>query len=236
MKTLYLFISLIFSLTIFAGLESPFVGTVEGLSIPNSHYVIDELIIRGQTPRNKDEYLELVSLGVKNILIFKKETKNEVQAEIKTLNSLGVKSLHISFPWKDIMEFSPVCEDVKQALLWLENKKNAGEKSFFHCTVGEDRTGLLAGLILFSNTGLNIKNIFQEELCEKGYEAGDPEKASNVSKLVRENLTPVFLKMAYLIKMAKNSPSKVHCGHNFDADSHFKASIYAQTASFRCGY
>jgi protein tyrosine/serine phosphatase len=236
MKILFLFITLTVSLTIFAELESPFVGTIEGLSIPNSHYVIDELIIRGQTPRNKDEYLELLDLGVKNVLIFKKETKNEVQTEIKTLNSLGIKNLHISFPWKDILEFTPVCMEVKKALIWLEAKKDAGEKSFFHCTVGEDRTGLLAGLILYNNNSSNVKNIFEEELCQKGYEAGDPNKASNISKLVRENLTPVFLKMAYLNKMAKFNPSKINCAHNFNEDSHFSASIYAQTASFRCGY
>ena len=60
----------------FAGFESPFESSVEGLTIPNSHYVGSELVIRGQTPRNNEEFKQLKDLGVKKVLIFKNETKN----------------------------------------------------------------------------------------------------------------------------------------------------------------
>lgn len=237
MKTLIMFIFLIFANLSLAGFESPFESTIDALTIPNSHYVGSELIIRGQTPRNFDEYQQLKDLGVTRVLIFKNETKNEVQTEINTLNKLKIKSKHIEFPWKDITEFAPVCENAKLALKWIKSNEERNEATFFHCTVGEDRTGLLAGLILLTTeAGLSLKAVYKNELCAKGYEAGDPNKNANVSKTVRENLTPVFLKMAYLLKKAHNDVNAINCNYAFDSDSSFQKSIYAQNTSFRCGY
>lgn len=237
MKTLILVIFTVLSTSSFAGFESPFESTIAGLTIPNSHFVGSERIIRGQSPRNLEEYQQLKDLGVSKVLIFKNETKNEVQAEIQILKKLDIKYKHIEFPWKDITDFSPVCENAKLALKWIKNNEEKSETTYFHCTVGEDRTGLLAGLVLLSKeNNLSVKKVYKEELCAKGYEAGDPNKNAKVSKTVRENLTPVFLKMAYLLKKAHNDANAINCDYDFDSDLSFQKSIYAQYSSFRCGY
>lgn len=237
MKTLILFIFSLVTTTAFAGFESPFESSIDTLTVPNSHYVGSDMVIRGQTPRNLEEYQQLKDLGVAKVLIFKNETKNEVQTEIQILNKLKIKSKHIEFPWKEITNFVPVCENAKLALKWIKSNEDSGETTFFHCTVGEDRTGLMAGLILLTKeTNLSVKAVYKDELCAKGYEAGDPNKNANVSKTVRENLTPVFLKMAYLLKKAHNDASAINCNYAFDSDLSFKKSIFAQNTSFRCGY
>ncbi len=237
MKTIILIIIASIASTAWAAFESPFESSIEALTIPNSHYVQSELVIRGQTPRNLDEYQQLKDLGVTKVLIFKNETKNEVQTEIQILNKLKIKSKHIEFPWKEITQFAPVCENAKQALKWIKANQELNETTFFHCTVGEDRTGLLAGLFLLSSdTSLSVKNVYKNELCAKGYEAGDPNKNANVAKTVRENLTPVFLKMAYLLKKAHNDANAINCSYDFDSDLNFNKSIYAKNTSFRCGY
>jgi len=237
MKTLILFIFTLVTTSALAGFESPFESSIENLTVPNSHYVGSEWVIRGQTPRNLEEYQQLKELGVKKVLIFKNETKNEVQTEIQTLNKLKIKSKHIEFPWKEITNFVPVCENAKMALKWIKQNEASNETTFFHCTVGEDRTGLLAGLILLSNeSGLSVKSVYKDELCAKGYEAGDPNKNAGVSKTVRENLTPVFLKMTYLLKKSHNDVNAINCNYDFDSDLSFNKSIYNQSASFRCGY
>jgi hypothetical protein len=222
--------------TAFGGLTSSIPGTVAGLSIPNSHYVLNETIIRGQTPRSIDEYTELKNLGVKSVLIFKNETKDEVKTEIQTLKNLKIAYSHIDFPWKDIAEFAPVCNKAKDALKLLIKNKQAETKTYFHCTVGEDRTGFLAGLLILSETPqMAIKDVFQEELCAKGYEAGDTNKIQAVVKTVRDNLTPVFLKFAYLLKISKNNVEKIDCNYDFSSDQAFLNNTYNKPLSFKCG-
>jgi protein tyrosine/serine phosphatase len=220
----------------FGGITSSIPGTVAGLSIPNSHYVINATIIRGQTPRSIDEYTELKNLGVKSVLIFKNETKDEVKTEIQTLKNLKIAYTHIDFPWKDIAEFAPVCNKAKDALKLLIKNNQAETKTYFHCTVGEDRTGFLAGLLLLRETPqLALKDVFQEELCAKGYEAGDTNKIQAVVKTVRENLTPVFLKFSYLLKISNNNVEKIDCNYDFLSDQNFLKSSYNRPLSFKCG-
>jgi hypothetical protein len=235
MKNTLKILCLLLSINAFAGFESPIEGTVSNLSTPNSHYVLDEIIMRGQTPRNLSEYSELKNLGVQSVLIFKNETKNEVQDEIKVLNNLKITSKHIVFPWKDITEFSPVCENAKLALSFLSNNFTKNKKTYFHCTVGEDRTGLLAGLLInIYNPNLTIKSIFKSEMCERGYEAGDVKKDQKVVKLVRENLTPVFLKMAYLIKLSDRNINAIDCDYDFSSDKNFQKSFYNRPTALNC--
>jgi hypothetical protein len=83
---------------------------------------------------------------------------------------------------------------------------------FFHCTVGEDRTGVLAGLMRVAFDGWSIEKAFQKEMCERGYEGGNPRKFNEsffVVKAVRENLTPLYLKMA--AKLQSGSMTEDDC-------------------------
>jgi protein-tyrosine phosphatase len=235
MKTMIITFLLGLSQSLFAGLESPIPGTVENLSIPNSHYVYEDLIIRGQTPRNQDEFQQLKDLDVTSVLIFKNETKGEVQSEIVLLNKLKIASKHIEYPWKDITDFKSVCLKTVEALTFLKNNIDENRKTYFHCTVGEDRTGVLAGLLVqMTEKESNVQSIFKHEMCERGYEAGDPKKIYNVVKTVRENLTPVYLKMSYLLSKNKNQLDKINCGYDFSKDAAFSKSFYSNPSILKC--
>lgn len=192
-----------------AELGSPFSSTVTGLSIPNSHIVSQHSggrIIRGQAPKNY-EIDELVSLGVDRVLIFKNETKNEVTTEISQLKVKGFRSsdiLHVDMPWKDISDFQNVCEMTIDSLEFLEESVRSRKTTFFHCTVGEDRTGYLAGLWgLWNGEFRSVNEAFSDEMCQRGYESGDRKKPYAVVKAVRAHLTPAFLKMVKLLSEAR---------------------------------
>lgn len=80
---------------------------------------------------------------------------------------------------------------------------------FYHCTVGEDRTGLLSGLWLLLNTKKSIQYVFKNQMCENGYEAGNPQKPAYVVNEIREDLTPLFMMMATKIKRGELSLSNL---------------------------
>ncbi len=235
MKKYSLLLLTYFTFSAHAGLQSPFSSSIPKLSIPNSSYVGSTSIIRGQTPRDKAEYEELKNLNVKHVIIFKNQTRNEVDQEIGILTSHKIKFTHIDFPWKDIGDFKPECEKALLALKILKANLEKNSTTFFHCTVGEDRTGLLAGLILQTfQKNSNVKIIYQTEMCQKGYEAGDPQKLVSVAKTVRDNLNPVFLKFSYLLKNSNYQLEKINCGHNFEIDSAFSNSIFSRPSTFSC--
>ena len=141
-------------------------------------------------------------------MIFKNSTNGEVEKEISTLEEKGVDKnniTHFDFPWKDITDFKSVCEMTVDAIKTLEAADKANQKIFFHCTVGEDRTGYLAGLYRIYSQNISTDEVFQKELCARGYEAGDPRKVINVVMKIRETLTPSFLTMVDIINDAKKN-------------------------------
>jgi protein tyrosine phosphatase len=163
-------------------------------------------VIRGMAPRNEADINQLIKIEVSDVLIFKIDTKGEVDKEIDILERKGINQKnisHIDFPWKDISDYRSVCEMTIDALKILETADTNNRKIYFHCTVGEDRTGYLAGLYKIYRANQSVDDVFQSELCDKGYEAGDPNKISTVVQEVRANLTPAFLTMADLIKKNK---------------------------------
>lgn len=191
-----------------AGLQSPFDSQVPGVSIPNAHVLLvnDDnrpLVVRGMAP-NQKQIGELKNLGIQKILIFKTETKSEVGEEKAALLEAGYQDYeisHIPFPWKDLNNFQETCQKTVQALQVIEHAIDGEAPIFFHCTVGEDRTGYLAGLLkVWQSPELAIKDIFREELCARGYEAGNAQKPKQVVSKIRETLTPSFWAMGILLK------------------------------------
>lgn len=203
MKTLLLFFVALMTLPAFAA--------VEGSSISNAHIVYEadgSVIIRGKAPANRKQFQELMDLGVSEFLIFKLDTKGEVEKERATLEKLGVASssiTHVPFPWKDLHDFKNACTMTITALRTIQNAVESGKSLYFHCTVGEDRTGYLAGLWgLWANTYTSAQDSVQKELCARGYEAGNPGKPyRDVVLKIRETLTPTYLKMAVILNDAK---------------------------------
>ncbi|KYG62132.1 hypothetical protein AZI85_08015 [Bdellovibrio bacteriovorus] len=186
-------------------------AAVEGSTIPNAHVIYSEgdiAVIRGKAPANKKQMEELLALGVEEFLIFKNDTKGEVAKQITALQGLGVAKTsitHIPFLWKDLHDFKSSCEMTMQALRTIEKAVEDNKSIYFHCTVGEDRTGYLAGLWgLWAGTYKTVKQSVNEELCARGYEAGNPRKPyRDVVFKIRETLTPTYLKMTVILAEAK---------------------------------
>ncbi len=186
-----------------AGMTSNMPSTFEDTGIPNSHQ-LSENVIRGMAPRNAKDMQRLLDLGVEKFLMFKIDTNGDIAKEMETLAELGVPAknmLHLEFPWKDITDYTPVCEMTVDALNMIKTSEAKNQKIYFHCTVGEDRTGYLAGLYkIYRGDEETVKEVFENELCDKGYEAGNPKKIYTVVKQVRDALTPAFLGMVKLIE------------------------------------
>jgi hypothetical protein len=189
------------------GFISPFPSTVEGLSIPNAHLVGKSQgeVYRGMSPDGKAR--ELHDLGITDVLVFKDDFKNEVKDEVAELVAGGFEASqvhNIPFYWNKVDSFQADCVQIIDGLKLLQAAYSTpGKKIYFHCTVGEDRTGLLAGLFRMANEPVSARKAFDEEMCLNGYEAGDPTKPDNVNQVIFENLTPIYLKMAMLIESGK---------------------------------
>ncbi len=190
MKILFFFTILFITLQAFA---------VDGLTIPNSHQVD----LRGQVFRGKEPAKlvgELAEFGITDVVIFKNQTKTEVDKEISSLNKLGVTSHHIPFAWKDIESTTKACEQVVEALQIIHQVTTRGGSVFFHCTAGEDRTGLLAGVFRMLDQNWSKEQAFKEEMCAHGYSDGNSKKPYLVTSSIKKELTPLYLAIAAKIE------------------------------------
>lgn len=185
------------ALALLGSISSSF--AVDGLTIPNSHQVDKEgRVFRGREP--KKLVSELPGIGITDVLIFKNQVKTEVDTEIVALKALGIKSHHIAFRWKELESYEVACNQVIDALNLISKTKANGGSIFFHCTAGEDRTGLLAGLFRMLEEGLSTKAVFRSEMCARGYSDGNPHKPGLVHGAIQKELTPLFLSLAAKIE------------------------------------
>lgn len=221
------------------GDSSGFPSEVEGLPIPNAHEMEAGRIFRGGEPRSQVD--DLVKFGITDVLIFKTQNFVEVSKEIGSLKSLGVNDAnihHIPFRWKDLPNFQEPCEQVVEALLTLTSlPADPKRKLFYHCTHGEDRTGLLSGLYRLMDDGWDLQRTFHDEMCENGYEAGNPRKDKGTVGAIRSSLTPLFLKMAWLIETGKLSKDDLNtgvCRADPAENEEFRKTPYAHPEDFAC--
>lgn len=198
-------------------LLSPFPSTVEGIDIPNTHLLANGAgrVLRGMAPWSSLQVMQLREHGITDILIFRNDIPGEpgTAEEIELLTENGIardRIYQIPFPWKNIREFASPCRQTIQALRLVAaelTRENSG--LFFHCTVGEDRTGYLAGLYRILYENYSADKAFREEMCAHGYAEGDFNKPSSVSATVHENITKLFVKMLYLKEMGKLSATRL---------------------------
>lgn len=186
--------------------------------IKNYHQITDQ-IFRSAAPAQNMPFLS--KTGFTHVLIFKNELKGEVTSEINDLLKIGIQRqniYHIPFQWKEMGAFEDSCAQVLTALGYLvQVEKSRSKKILFHCTMGEDRTGVLAGLYRMLYHSWTLDRAFAEEMCAHGYEAGDKGKPWAVVNSVRNEVTPVFLAVASLIIQKKISfnnldPAICHSG------------------------
>ncbi len=206
-----------------ATLESPFPSDVTGLTIPNAHEMIrgPGRVIRGNAPNQRVG--ELIDLGITDVLMFK--TPNDVPGT--DTNDLAVERVAIEqaaraanrdvnvhwipFAWRDVRDPELACRQLVQGLRLIEEvAKDAHRSLFFHCTVGEDRTGMLAGLSRMIHQGWSKRGAFQNEMCAHGYERGNPGKPDFVVQTIRRELTPIYLRMAGMIETGRLSAKKLN--------------------------
>ncbi len=196
-------LAFLLSLPSFASLSSNIPSTVDGVTIPNVHRISKSGgIYRGMEPREKIQ--EIIDLGITDILTFKKQTKTEVDEQRSAFIAKGYdpKRLHhIEFPWKDI-EKNPrkACLQTMKALRLIRQiKKDKNRSLYFHCTVGEDRTGYLAGIYRMAFRAWSTDGAFYKEMCKRGYSDGNPVKPEKVVNEIEEGLSKLFFTMAYRI-------------------------------------
>ena len=181
---------------------------VPGLSIPDARFLAEDqgVVIRASAPK---QYLpQLKALGVTRVLIIKEEVREEVRTEIADLKALGYVTegagsqvIHIPYRWKDFVSFKEACLQTRQALTEiLAAAQKKGEKLLFHCTFGQDRTGAVSGLYRMLKDRWELERTFHDELCENGYEGGNPLKPSSVNFAIEQELTPLFLSLAVAIQ------------------------------------
>lgn len=171
--------------------------------IGNAHIVTaDGRIIRGSNPTGKAELLK--KNGITDILIFRKGQKSELDAEYQDLYQSGFKEnqiTHIDMNWKDIADQKAECEKVVNALMLINTVANQPErKIYFHCTMGEDRTGLLAGLFRIQNQNWTTENAFKNEMCKYGFGEANSKKPAFVLDAINKNLKPIFTQLAYQLE------------------------------------
>jgi hypothetical protein len=206
MIKLYLLI-LFFTTNGFA-LSSPFPSTVEGITINNTHQVGSfNKIYRGQAPLGKIE--QLSDFGITDILIFKNQTKNEIDREYAEITEKGlshIQTKQIDFLWHKYPSYKEACEQLIDGLkLIKEVDSSKDRKLFLHCTVGEDRTGALSGLWRMLSQKWSMKRAFYYEMCENGYGHGNGNKPFYVYNEIRNDLTPLFIFMAKKIETGELS-------------------------------
>lgn len=196
----------VISLSAYSGLKSPFKSTVSGISINNTHAIGKQnKIYRGMAPLGKVQ--ELKDFGITDILIFKNQTKDEINQEYDEIQSLYNPTVkQFDFLWHDFISYQESCQQVIEALKYIrEVHFSPNRKLYLHCTVGEDRTGMLAGLWRMLSQKWSLRKTFYYELCERGYENGNGNKPDYVVNEIRQDLTPLFLYMARLVLNSKIS-------------------------------
>jgi hypothetical protein len=107
-----------------------------------------------------------------------------------------------------------------------------------HCTVGEDRTGYLSGLYRLLGDGASgVDTIFHDEMCQRGYSSGNPQKPfAGVATEIDNDLTPLFLKMAFKISRGELTPTSLDesvCDVDPSSDPAFTEPQW-NAESFRC--
>lgn len=185
------------------GLQSPVPPTASGIDIPNAHWVGAGLL-RSMAPRSDADYQALQAAGVQAVLIFKKPTGNgsDVANEITALRALGLEDeavLNVPFAWKDFPDFATPCRQTLEGLRFLKAQREVARPTLLHCTVGEDRTGFLAGLYRLLEGEADVQAVFADEMCERGFGSGNPFKPVAVTGKVDAGLIPLYRKLAFKV-------------------------------------
>ncbi|MES2769184.1 MAG: tyrosine-protein phosphatase [Bdellovibrionota bacterium] len=228
---IYLFLQLA---TAFA-LVSPFPSEVENLNIPNSHIIEDKsgTLIRGMRPRTYQDISELLNIGITDVIVFKdsKLEDKTTEQEITMLEKAGMKRKNITvipFRWKEAESFETACLQTMEALTLMREVAQSNDRNlFFHCTVGEDRTGYLSAMYRILYQGIDPVDAWKNEMCENGYAEGNPQKPAEVVAEVHKNVSVIYQKMLHKVRfgyISGKNLDKTECSFDPERSSKFKLS------------
>jgi protein tyrosine phosphatase (PTP) superfamily phosphohydrolase (DUF442 family) len=173
--------------------------SASAITIRNFHSIDPEAsIFRGTEPRTR--IFELEEFGIDEVIIFKSDTRGEVEREINVLEDLGMSYHHIPFRWKNFESNKIACKQMVQAIETMRDARKQGKKTFIHCTAGEDRTGAVSGLFRILDEGIDLEEAFTFEMCARGYSNGNSHKPSFVTSAIENELTPLFIALAKRIE------------------------------------
>ncbi|HVJ65605.1 MAG TPA: tyrosine-protein phosphatase [Bdellovibrionota bacterium] len=168
--------------------------TAAGFTIPNAHWIAESKILRANRPLSPDHITELQKHGIHKVLVFKEFSSPESRETLRRLyteHGFADVDMHwIKFPWRNIKNYRETCEQVVEALNYIKTHESEGV--IFHCTVGEDRTGLLAGTLRQVRDGWSRERAFREEMCPRGYANGNHDKDDYVKYQIHRALSPLF--------------------------------------------
>ncbi len=205
-----------------SGMISPFKSQVENLNLPNAAWVAmpdrqDNLggLLRGMNPQIENDFYEITNLGIEKILIFKDfsdASEKDLAKEIEAFKKLGVNKIkHFPFPYYDFESYSEACVMTIAALEYLHDARSNNQSVYFHCTVGEDRTGYLSTLYLLANNSqLSIEEALENIMCEHGYEGGNPFKPFIVKQNIQKDLTALYSFMAKYVHGKYEKSEKIN--------------------------
>ena len=174
--------------------------------IGNVHTLRDDnRILRGASPEGKGQVLK--QNGITDVLIFRDGVGDSIRREKKELRELGYRSeqiRHIEMKWRNITDVVKSCQDVVMGLQLMKNvEDDPSRKLYLHCTMGEDRTGMISGLYRMIFQNWSSVKAYQEEMCTHGFADSNPRKPDDVANAINEALKTLFIRMAVLVETQK---------------------------------
>lgn len=182
-------------------------------------------------PRTLQDIRELLNIGITDVVVFKdsKLEDTSTEDEIKMLEEAGIKRKNISvipFKWKEAESFETACLQTLEALKIMREVALSKDRNlFFHCTVGEDRTGYLSAMYRILYQGIDPVDAWKNEMCENGYAEGNPQKPAEVVAEVHKNVSVIYQKMLHKIKykfISGKNLDKTECSFDPERSSRFK--------------
>jgi protein tyrosine/serine phosphatase len=115
---------------------------------------LDQHLWHGSQPETDDDYQKLKALGVKTIVNLrwdKSVAESKLQAEKWGFTFINVPINAVK---------GPTGQDVETVMSALS--KQATEPTYFHCSLGRDRTGLMAALYKVRYLGVDAETAYKE--------------------------------------------------------------------------
>ena len=161
----------------------------------------DGRILRGALPDGKAHLLK--EEGVTDVLIFR-HVRDNGEKEKQELRGLGYKDEqihHVPMRWRNLKSFEQACKEVVSGLKVMKQvEEDPKRKLYLHCTMGEDRTGMISGVYRMVFQGWAPEKAYQSEMCQRGFGDANPRKPPEVASAVNESLKVLFARMAVLIQ------------------------------------